>query len=248
MARLEQNGKLVEDANEAKWIVDSLSRIVNRDAPQEVKSRAENLVNAINERLMSQYPLGAQAPKSHGEQIWKELEAAGYMRSPVQEQHIQLEAEQQPKEELPQRHDQDEMAETAGKLLEKVADNTSEKFQNSQFLELMRRLRDREVRVEDDKFVEVTEQTSSSTAGATAQQHQPQTTSAQHNTTYPTTEIPAVDSTILSHAATDFEMPIYSDDQSQQQYDTFPSPGAPIMTDEISEQFRYYNESGTYHT
>lgn len=248
MARLEQNGKLVEDANEAKWIVDSLTRIVNRDAPQEIKSRAENLVKAINERLMSQYPLGTQAPRSNGEQIWEELEAAGYMRSPVQEPHIQQQQEQQPKEELPQRNDEDEMAETAGKLLEKVADNTSEKFQNSQFLELMRRLRDREVRVEDDKIVEVTEQTPSTT-DATAQQQQPQTYTTQQNASYTTTEIPSIDPTILSHAATDFEMPIYSDDQShKQQYDTSPSPEAPIMTDEISEQFRYYNGTGSYHT
>ncbi|KAJ9647868.1 hypothetical protein H2199_001644 [Coniosporium tulheliwenetii] len=49
----------------------------------------------------------------------------------------------------------DELAATAGQLLESVSSNTSKKFQESQFLQLMRRLRDREVRVEGDKMVEV---------------------------------------------------------------------------------------------
>jgi hypothetical protein len=141
MTRLEQSGKLVEDANEAKWIVDSLQRIVNRDAPQEVRIRADSLITAINARLMSQYPLGSRIPMSE-EQIWQDLDAAGYMRTPENER-----VEEQQKEEQPQMNDEDEMAATAGRLLERVADNTSEKFQNSQFLELMRRLRDRYVRV-----------------------------------------------------------------------------------------------------
>jgi len=69
---------------------------------------------------------------------------------------VQREEEERKKEEeVPQRNDDDAMAETAGHLLERVSDNTSEKFRKSQFLELMRRLRDREVRVEGDKMVEV---------------------------------------------------------------------------------------------
>jgi hypothetical protein len=230
MASLEQSGKLVEDANEAKWIVDSLQRIVNRDAPQEVKTRAESLIKAINERLMSHYPLGAKVPMSE-EQVWRDLEAAGYMRTPEHER-----VEQQPeqkKDEQPPMHDDDEMAATAGRLLERVADNTSEKFQNSQFLELMRRLRDREVRVEEDKIVEV----NSTPASTSTQQAQ------QSNQT--SSQIPPIDPTILSHAATDFEMPLYPE---QEQYATSPITGEPIVrTDEISEQFRSYNVHGTYH-
>lgn len=49
----------------------------------------------------------------------------------------------------------DELARTAGNLLEKVQGDTSQKFQESQFLGLMRQLRDREVRVEGDKLVDV---------------------------------------------------------------------------------------------
>ncbi|KAI9765263.1 MAG: hypothetical protein M1840_007462 [Geoglossum simile] len=59
------------------------------------------------------------------------------------------------------RHDQikeddsDELARTAGQLLDSVKDNQSQKFQESTFLSLMRRIRDGEVRVEGDKMVEV---------------------------------------------------------------------------------------------
>ena len=49
----------------------------------------------------------------------------------------------------------DELARTAGALLENVKSDTSKKFQESSFLSLMRQLRDREVTVEGDKFVDV---------------------------------------------------------------------------------------------
>lgn len=55
----------------------------------------------------------------------------------------------------------DELAHTAGQLLNSLADNTSKKFQESQFLALMRRLRDREVHVHGDKMVEVSAHPSS---------------------------------------------------------------------------------------
>jgi hypothetical protein len=222
MARLEQSGKLVEDGNEAKWIVDSLQRIVNRDAPQEVSTRAESLIKAINERLMSQYPLGVKVPMGK-ESMWEELNAAGYMRAPRYER-----VEAEPEQHQEQTNTHDEMAATAGKLLERVADNTSDKFKNSQFLQLMRRLRDREVRVEDDKIVDVnTDQVSTSSTiplhtqrqqqqqQTTPQQTTPQQTTPQQTTYQEATHqpIPAVDPTILSHADTDFAMPVYSDAQ-----------------------------------
>lgn len=49
----------------------------------------------------------------------------------------------------------DDLAHTAGELLERVSDNSTQKFQESNFLALMRRLRDREVRVEGDQMVDV---------------------------------------------------------------------------------------------
>lgn len=52
------------------------------------------------------------------------------------------------------RESDDALAATAQELLEKVENNQTDKFKNSQFLSLMRRLRDREVKVEGDKMVE----------------------------------------------------------------------------------------------
>ncbi|EMD00913.1 hypothetical protein BAUCODRAFT_566686 [Baudoinia panamericana UAMH 10762] len=58
--------------------------------------------------------------------------------------------------------DDDALAATAQELLEKVEHNTTDKFRNSQFLGLMRKLRDREMRVEGDKMVETNVSTGSS--------------------------------------------------------------------------------------
>ncbi|KAH6861103.1 hypothetical protein BKA58DRAFT_443870 [Alternaria rosae] len=254
MDRLEKSGTLVQDANEGKWIVDSLQRIVNRDAPQEVKTRAEELIKAINQRLMSQYPLGSRVQMSE-EQIWQDLEAAGYMRTPEPLQHFEQKPEEEQKQDQPPRNEDDEMAATAGRLLERVADNTSEKFQNSQFLGLMRRLRDREVRVQEDKIVEVDASTQQPQQPANTMSSPQTTISQQPSQSQPpsSTQIPPIDPTILSHAATDFETPIYygEEPQSQQYAQPLPPQHNPLreslITDEISEQYRYYNVHAAYH-
>ena len=49
----------------------------------------------------------------------------------------------------------DELAKTAGQLLDSVSHDQSQKFKESNFLALMRRIRDREVRVEGDQFRDV---------------------------------------------------------------------------------------------
>ncbi|KAL8903437.1 MAG: hypothetical protein Q9207_003926 [Kuettlingeria erythrocarpa] len=51
--------------------------------------------------------------------------------------------------------DADELAKTAGLLLENVKHDQSSKFQESNFLSLMRQLRDKEVKVEGDAIVDV---------------------------------------------------------------------------------------------
>ena len=53
------------------------------------------------------------------------------------------------------RDESDELARTAGTLLESVKHEQSQKFKESNFLSLMRQLRDREVRVEGDKIIDV---------------------------------------------------------------------------------------------
>ncbi|KAK4959476.1 hypothetical protein LTR10_004281 [Elasticomyces elasticus] len=66
-----------------------------------------------------------------------------------------LAMESQAKEEEQRaKAESDALAATAQELLSKVEDNKSDKFRNSQFLTLMRKLRDREVKVEGDKMVE----------------------------------------------------------------------------------------------
>lgn len=62
------------------------------------------------------------------------------------------------KEVKDKEHDSDELARTAAHLLDSLRGNQSQKFQDSTFLALMRRLRDREVKVEGDKMVEVSSQ------------------------------------------------------------------------------------------
>lgn len=51
--------------------------------------------------------------------------------------------------------DADDLARTAGQLLNSVSHETSEKFRESNFLALMRRIRDKEVKIEGDEFREV---------------------------------------------------------------------------------------------
>ncbi|KAL1599570.1 hypothetical protein SLS60_007373 [Paraconiothyrium brasiliense] len=267
---MESSHQLTEDASEAKWVVDTLQKIAHREAPQEIKTRSERLIRNINERLMSTYPLLSTPVPINQDTIWEELEAAGYTRSPASEQVQQpQQAEQKQEQQQQPNHDEDEMAQTAGRLLERVSDNTSEKFQNSQFLELMRRLRDREVRVEGDKMVEV------STAQSTSVPSQPapqETLQSIHDSLaasigdfdeisagmdwgwsdppspVPQTTIPPIDPNILDHAATDFETPIYSDEGQE-----YASPALShsstngIVTDEVSGQYSYYNVHSTYH-
>ncbi|SLM38914.1 Peroxisomal targeting signal 1 receptor family [Lasallia pustulata] len=57
-----------------------------------------------------------------------------------------------------QLHDEaDDLARTAGQLLDSVKHEQSQKFQESSFLALMRQLRDREVRVEGDRMINATQ-------------------------------------------------------------------------------------------
>jgi len=58
-------------------------------------------------------------------------------------------------EKEPLAREPDDLALTAGKLLDSVQNNSSRKFQNSNFLALMRKLRDHEAVVEGDKIVQV---------------------------------------------------------------------------------------------
>ncbi|OKL59091.1 hypothetical protein UA08_05776 [Talaromyces atroroseus] len=56
-----------------------------------------------------------------------------------------------------QKEDSDELARTAGHLLDSLSHDNSQKFKESNFLALMRRIRDREVHIEGDEFRETTQ-------------------------------------------------------------------------------------------
>ena len=66
-----------------------------------------------------------------------------------------LDEASQRKEERETEQDADELARTAGQLLDNVKYDQSTKFRESNFLSLMRQLRDKEVKVEGDSIVDV---------------------------------------------------------------------------------------------
>lgn len=79
-------------------------------------------------------------------------------------------AETQGQQEEPRAEGQDDdaLAATAQELLEKVEHNQTEKFRNSQFLGLMRKLRDREVKVRGEEMVETVSTTSTTSITGTS--------------------------------------------------------------------------------
>lgn len=85
----------------------------------------------------------------------KNQESQGWLdHSRIGSDRILDEAEKR-EEEGKAADDAEELARTAGQLLESVRGDQSQKFQESSFLSLMRQLRDKEVRVEGDKLVDV---------------------------------------------------------------------------------------------
>lgn len=154
LENLEANGSLFNDLSEARWCLGALKNVLDANVAADAKSRSSSLIEKINARLMSMYPMNAPSVPINERTIWDDLKDAGYTLETHQEP-VQDEPQQEKKEQDQHPNDDDdEMAETAARLLDSVADNTSEKFRQSTFLELMRRLRDREVRVEGDKMVE----------------------------------------------------------------------------------------------
>jgi hypothetical protein len=62
---------------------------------------------------------------------------------------------QEEKEQSQKGNHDDDLSRVAGQLLDSVSHENSQKFQDSVFLQLMRKLRDKEVRVDGENFVEV---------------------------------------------------------------------------------------------
>ncbi|KXT09392.1 hypothetical protein AC579_4897 [Pseudocercospora musae] len=131
---------------------------------QEQEATAQELINEVNaekfEALVEQ--AATEMLREPGHDLYmEEYTPLNMAHSGTDIEHEPMQApEQEEQQGQKQAHDDDALAATAEELLEKVKHNQSDKFKNSQFLGLMRKLRDREVRVEGDKMVE-TERSSS---------------------------------------------------------------------------------------
>jgi peroxin-5 len=75
---------------------------------------------------------------------------------------VDVEQKQEPRQQTPR--EQDDLARTAGMLLENIKNEQNPKFQKSQFLGLMKQLRDGEVVVDGNQMVENNSQTSQQTS------------------------------------------------------------------------------------
>ncbi|KAK5064412.1 hypothetical protein LTR84_000245 [Exophiala bonariae] len=169
--------------------------------------------------------------------------------------------------------DADELARTAGQLLTSVQHDTSDKFQNSNFLELMRRIRDREVEVQNNDLMNVstgeaaavhngdTEPnglfvngtfTSSQIPGSSQQQHASNDNAAQNNASSSHFAFPDMD-VVYAPAADDLEAS--TEERQQQQPPAYWATGqqhthAPYTTysfDEDQQQQQPLHPGGKYY-
>ncbi|CAZ80276.1 unnamed protein product [Tuber melanosporum] len=114
-------------------------------APTTITSVEEDLINEAFEKAF----------ESAGAQL---AEPIATTPQPTVAPPPQAVVEEPPKqEESNQDKDCDDLSRTAGNLLTSLQNNQSQKFRESNFLALMRRLRDREVKVEGDGLVEISD-------------------------------------------------------------------------------------------
>jgi hypothetical protein len=117
------------------------------------------VVNGVNRTQLSQQP-EFQFDESAFEQAFNdaarlaELQPNDTLSQKDEQPVIKPDVNEDVHEEQSCAKDSDDIAWVAGQLLDSVQNNSSQKFQNSSFLALMRRLRDHEVVVEGDKMVE----------------------------------------------------------------------------------------------
>lgn len=102
----------------------------------------------------------ATVAQEHGQDINETAQADSAAEQPVAHEEIRIGSDMIPQSEEQKDtqqgpNDADELARTAGHLLNSVSHETNQKFQQSNFLALMRRIRDREVHIEGDEFREV---------------------------------------------------------------------------------------------
>ncbi|EME49051.1 hypothetical protein DOTSEDRAFT_40289 [Dothistroma septosporum NZE10] len=131
----------VEDATQENIEVEDVQNLVEK-IEAAAEQEATQMLNESNRDLEELHSM----PRMHGADV-------------EYDHHDVLQEEEQ--SEQRQQQEDDALAATAQELLGKVEHNKSDKFKNSQFLGLMRKLADREMRVEGDKMVETVSPTQS---------------------------------------------------------------------------------------
>lgn len=119
-----------------------------------------DLSQAMEQELAHEEPWPDTMATEYPQALMDELDQENMDRT-----HNQLQSDKEKQEPDQKGFTDEELARTAGALLDSVSHDTSTKFQESVFLQLMRRIRDHEVRVEGEHFVEVSNDLSLSSFG-----------------------------------------------------------------------------------
>lgn len=145
---MQQRGGLSE-SEEVLRVKKALGRIIAHDQlPQNSEYQFASRARILLERIEG------RATTSDERQLLPGSGGESHLPERVMERSIFKDAVKE-NEEAKKIGDDEELARTAGHLLDSVSDNTSKKFQESNFLALMRKLRDHEVKVDGDQMIEV---------------------------------------------------------------------------------------------
>ena len=133
---------------------------------QQEQKQSQTAVEAFDEEAFARaFDQGAAAELSESAQLSQEIQDDAPDSHQGLDERIGADAIHHPDEgnyePMTPAQESDDLARTAGQLLNSVKDNDSDKFQNSVFLQLMRQLRDKEVVVEGDHIRPANEASSS---------------------------------------------------------------------------------------
>lgn len=126
-------------------------------AMQQEQQQNQTAVEAFDEEAFARaFDQAAAAELSESAQLSQEIQDEALDSHQGLDERIGADAIHHPDEgnyePMTAAQESDDLARTAGQLLNSVKDNDSDKFQNSVFLQLMRQLRDKEVVVEGDQI------------------------------------------------------------------------------------------------
>jgi len=129
---------IMEAEEQAAQAIRELQEETNRMASREANSMEQDI---LLESKVSQWP----------DSIVAEHERSLFEENALEQEPVHEDKQQQERK----LDDDDDLSRVAGQLLDSVSHENSQKFQDSVFLQLMRKLRDKEVKVDGENFVEV---------------------------------------------------------------------------------------------